>query len=43
MKEDAQHNDELLCRMRRVEQLDYRMEKMVQQAEADRGLIEALK
>lgn len=43
MKEDAEHNDELLRKMRRVEQLEYRIDKMVQQAEMDRGLIEALK
>ncbi len=43
MHEGVEHNDELQGKLRRVEQLDYKMDKMLDQAQLDRDLIEALK
>lgn len=43
LNQGSQHNDDLLRKMKRVEQLEYKIEKMTEQAETDRGFIEILK
>ena len=43
MNDGENYIDELKRKMRRVEQLEHRMEKMAEQADNDRGLIELLK
>ena len=43
MNEGLDYQEELQRKLKRVEQLDLRMEKMKIQAEEDRGLIEMLK
>jgi hypothetical protein len=43
LNQGSEYTDELHSKMRRVEQLEYKLEKMVEQAETDRGYIEILK
>ena len=43
LHEHVEYNDELHRKMKRVEQLEFKIEKMVSQAETDRSYIELLK
>jgi hypothetical protein len=43
LTQGSEYNDELHMKMRRVEQLEFKLEKMTEQAETDRGYIDILK
>lgn len=43
LNQGVQHNDQLHRKMKRVEQLEYKIQKMTEQADTDRGYIELMK